>query len=242
MNKPLESVFQLNFFEEGTTLELNPAFIALEIIEEEYTPSLLSALEKDEYAVENYNLIYHAANLFKDSLRVPYSELVSVAQLGFTKALNGFDKDKGVKFSTFSVNCMKNEILHFWRSEKKHALNTISSSTVLKTGNDGQAFELEHLLVDEDGTDESNRAIDQSELREMLLQAITNLSNIEQYIIHFRYGLLDGEIKTQYAIAMELGTSQAKVSKLQRSAEEKMYYYLKKNNRESSMDIGNFTQ
>ena len=68
----------------------------------------LTEEEKNQLAEENMRLVHYVANKFRNT-KLMYDDLYGAALLGFTKALNAYDSERGAKFSTFAVNCMKNE-------------------------------------------------------------------------------------------------------------------------------------
>ena len=63
---------------------------------------LLTHQEKNEYAENNYRLVYFVCQKFKHS-SLTMDELQGYGQLGLTKALNSYDKDKNIRFSTFAT-------------------------------------------------------------------------------------------------------------------------------------------
>lgn len=188
--------------------------------------ALLTQKEKERMAEENMQLIHYVANMFRNT-RIDYDELYGAAMFGFTKALNTFDKDNGAKFSTYAVNCMKNEIRFFLRKERRQSENSVSYNLVLSTDKNGNDFELYDILA--------NESIDAQELSEQVIRkenevavrkALSRLSPVERYIIRHRYGLDGAEIKTQKQIANEINMSQANVSKIQKNCLKKLEEYL----------------
>lgn len=194
---------------------------------EDYIPEKLEQWEKEIYAVENEKLIHHVANKFRNT-RLPYDELFSVCMMGFTKALNAYDKKRGVKLSTFAVNCMQNEVKFFLRKEKKHRDNTVSMGMVLSQDKNGNNFELEDILS-EHANEEVLSIEDKYEIAEdkdIIMEAIEQLTEQEQYIMNSRYGLNGLQVKTQKTIAEEIDMSQANVSKIQKNCIDKIKKYV----------------
>lgn len=186
----------------------------------------LTEEEKNQLAEENMQLVHYVANKFRNT-KLMYDDLYGAALLGFTKALNAYDSERGAKFSTFAVNCMKNEIRFFLRKERRQSDNTVSYNLVLSQDKNGNDFELYDILRDK--TDENSdvqEAIIMEENRKATLEAISKLSELEQYIINHRYGLNGCEFKTQKEIAEEVNMSQANVSKIQKNCIKKIKKYL----------------
>lgn len=186
--------------------------------------SLLSKEERDEFAVKHEKLIYFTANQFKGS-GIAFDEIVSIATLGFAKALNKYDRNKGVKFSTYSIRCMRNEILYFLRKEKKHMSN-LSFNKVLSTDKNGNDLSLESILEDSAVNIEENYIQDEHAI--ILRKAITELNENERYIAVYRFGLDQGIVKTQAEIAGEINMSQPNVSKIEISIKDKLREILTK--------------
>lgn len=184
-----------------------------------------SAEEREEIAEQNIKLVYYVANSFRTT-GIDIEELISAGMLGYAKAIQSFDKNHLVKFSTYAINCIRNEILYFMRKENKHRANTFSMNTILSIDKNGNPFEMEDVIQDESSEFMSNDILI-AEQRELLMQAIARLNPKEQYIIIYRYGILDGIVKTQKIISQEIQMSQANVSKLQKTSAVKLQRYLK---------------
>lgn len=218
----------IGVMDEGThtvePTEVNEEQKAEVVAEVETRPVVkLEQWEKEICADENMDLIHFVANKFRNT-RLPYDDLYSVCMMGYTKALNAFDKNRGVKLSTFAVNCMQNEVKFYLRKEKKHTSNTISSATVLSRDKNGNDFQLEDILSEQEN--ESVLSIEDtyelSEDKGIVLEAIENLTAQEQYIMNSRYGLNGFKVKTQKLIAEEIDMSQANVSKIQKNCIDKI--------------------
>lgn len=186
----------------------------------------LTQEEKDLMAEENMSLVHYVANKFRNT-RLAYDDLYGAALLGFTKALNSYDTDRGAKFSTYSVNCMKNEIRFFLRKERRQSEHTVSYNMVLSTDKNGNDFELYDILTDQsDEIPDAEEMLILEENRNATIDAVNRLTELEQYIINHRYGLNGCDFKTQKEIAQEVEMSQANVSKIQKNCIRKIKKYL----------------
>lgn len=224
MNETLdiEVIDGMTYTEELQEVLVNPEEV--ETTEEEMLPPLkLEQWEKEICAEENMDLIHFVANKFRNT-RLPYDDLYSVCMMGYTKALNAFDKNRGVKLSTFAVNCMQNEVKFYLRKEKKHTTNTISSATVLSRDKNGNDFQLEDILSEQENDNvlSIEETYELSEDKGIILEAIDSLTDQEQYIMNSRYGLNGFKVKTQKLIAEEIDMSQANVSKIQKNCIDKI--------------------
>ena len=187
----------------------------------------LEQWEKEIYAEDNMDLIHFVANKFRNT-RLPYDDLYSVCMMGYTKALNAYDKNRGVKLSTFAVNCMQNEVKFYLRKEKKHSANTVSSGTILSRDKNGNDFQLEDILSEQEkeGILSIEDTYELSEDKGIILEAIDSLTNQEQYIMNSRYGLNGFKVKTQKLIAEEINMNQANTSKIQKNCIDNIKRYV----------------
>ena len=182
----------------------------------------LTEEEKNIIAEENMLLVHYVANKFRNT-KLLYDDLYGAALLGFTKALNAYDSERGSKFSTFAVNCMKNEIRFFLRKERRQSDNTVSYNFVLSQDKNGNDFELYDILADKsDDSPDIQEILILEENKKATLDAVSRLSELEQYIMNHRYGLNGCQFKTQKEIAEEVNMSQANVSKIQKNCIKKV--------------------
>lgn len=179
----------------------------------------LTDKEKDEFVRNNEALVHFVAKKFQNT-RIEHSELVDIANLGLTKALNGYRKNRGVKFSTYAHNCMYNEILFYLRKEKKHHENTVSFNNPVATDKDGHVFE-EESRISETQMGTYKRSLEEDaevhEAVDCLNKIIEGLNETERFIIVSRFGLGGTEILTQKEIADKINMSQANISKLEKT-------------------------
>lgn len=208
----------------GTITENEP--VALENWEEDgYEKTFLTEEEKDDIALNNQKLVYYVAHSFRNT-GIDLDELISVGMLGYAKAINSFDTKRNVKFSTYAITCIQNEIRFFLRKENKHRAMSVSMQKTLSTDPNGNSFDLEDIMQDIDIENVSDDMMIE-ERKDLILKAIKRLPPKEQYIILHRYGLMDGKKRTQKVIARQINMSQANVSKLQKTSLEKLKRYLR---------------
>lgn len=173
----------------------------------------------NEIAKNNYNTIYYIANK-----HVPYSatldDLIEAGQVGYAKAIANYDPDRGVKFSTFAINCIQNEIRFHLRKVKKYYENDISTEAVRHKDKNGNDLRLEDVLADNRETPEElsrNEAI-----RNAINDALRYLTPRERHVMIYRFALQGEKEKTQNEIAALLGMSQANISKIEKNCLEKL--------------------
>jgi len=183
--------------------------------EEEY---LLAELPKGDPAVRavlierNLRLVVYIARKFENT-GINIEDLVSIGTIGLIKAVNTFDPDKKIKLATYASRCIENEILMYLRRNSK--LRTeVSFDEPLNIDWDGN----ELLLSDVLGTDGDAiyKNIEEQVDRKLLQKALDKLSERERIIMELRFGLHDGEEKTQKDVADLLGISQSYISRLEK--------------------------
>ena len=171
--------------------------------------STLTAEEKEKYALEDMNLIHFVLKSVNRN-NIPYEELYSVGSLGFAKALNGYRKNKGTKFSTFAVYCIRNEVFFYLKKEQKHMMNLSLNQTLSEDGS-GHDLVLEDLISEADiGKKSLEETFEDEDFKKVLLKIINKLSPIEQKVMMTRYSL-SGEKKTQAELEQEFNMTQANI-------------------------------
>lgn len=78
--------------------------------------ALLKMEEKNKFIEENIGLVHLCAKRFIGR-GVEYEDLVQIGSVGLIKAVNKFDKSRGLKFSTYAVPVIIGEIKGFFRSD-----------------------------------------------------------------------------------------------------------------------------
>ena len=187
----------------------------------------LTPEEKNKLAEENFNIIHYVAKSFSNT-GLGHDELVSIGSVGFVKALNTYTEKKGAKFSTYAVVCVRNEILHFLRREKKHVDNTVLSGNTVYSDGEGGVLTIEDTLSNEMNNEAFvEDVILLNEDIKILMNAIRKLPKRDQFIIINRYGIGGRKVMTQEEIGKTLGMSQANVSKLEQNIIKELNSLLK---------------
>ncbi|MEW6031623.1 MAG: RNA polymerase sporulation sigma factor SigE [Bacillota bacterium] len=159
----------------------------------------------------NLRLVVYIAKKF-DNTRVGIEDLVSIGTIGLIKAVNTFDPGRRIKLATYASKCIENEILMFLRRNPPRA--EVSFDEPLNVDWDGN----ELLLSDVLGTDANvtYRELEEEVDRVLLRKAMTKLTEREQKIMQLRFGLGDGQERTQKEVADRLGISQSYISRLEK--------------------------
>lgn len=188
----------------------------------------LTMEEKDKLAEENIRLVPFVLKSL-NNINHMYEELHSVGMVGYAKALDSYDKTRNVKFPTYAIHCIRNEILFFLRKENKYNQNTTSFNQILSTDKNGNNLQLEEIMADKKTEEKGlEEMILEDENRKILLKAMEYLKEEERFILTYRFGLDRGIIKTQKEIADTINMSQANVSKIQKNCLHKLKLILRK--------------
>lgn len=146
-------------------------------------------------------------------------DLISIGTIGLIKGITTFDASKGARLATYAARCVENEILMYFRSQKKSAQD-VSLSDYIETGTDGAALQLLDVVSDREDLLED---ICHREDRKKVCSAVDRvLSPQERQVIVMRYGM-DGEApKRQREVAKALSISRSYVSRIEKRALEKL--------------------
>ena len=145
--------------------------------------------------------------------------MISIGTIGLIKGITTFDTSKGARLATYAARCVENEILMYFRSQKKSSQD-VSLSDYIETGTDGAALSLMDVVSqDEDLLEQvSNR-----ELVQQVLQAVEkDLTPQERQVICMRYGLGGCTPCRQREVAQATGISRSYVSRIEKRALEKL--------------------
>ena len=135
------------------------------------------------------------------------------------KGISTFDASKGARLATYAARCVENEILMYFRSQKKNAQD-VSLSDYIETGADGAALSLMDVVSEDDDLLET---VSNREALRALRQAVRScLSEQERQVISLRYGLEGGAPLRQREVADKTGISRSYVSRIEKRALEKL--------------------
>ena len=146
-------------------------------------------------------------------------DLISIGTIGLIKGITTFDHTKGARLATYAARCVENEILMYFRAQKKSAQD-VSLSDYIETGNDGAALQLMDVVSDREDLLEN---ICHQEDRKKVCKAVDEtLTEQERQVILLRYGLGGGQPQRQREVAKALNISRSYVSRIETRALEKL--------------------
>lgn len=167
----------------------------------------------------NLRLVVFIARKFENT-GIGIEDLISIGAIGLIKAVNSFKLDRQIKLATYASRCIENEILMVLRRTSR-IKTEVSFDEPLNTDWDGN----ELLLSDIMGTEPDlvSKDIEADEEKQALHAAIEKLSFREKEIISLRYGMTDGNERTQKEVADMMGISQSYISRLEKKIIGKLH-------------------
>ncbi len=204
-------------------LQLSPSSFPkpLSAQEEQHYLSLAAQgdLEARNILIErNLRLVAHIMKKYytQDSNQ---EDLISIGTIGLIKGITTFDLTKGSRLATYAARCVENEILMYFRSQKKSSQD-VSLSDYIETGTDGAALALMDVVSDQEDLTENYAR--QEDLRLLCKCIDTELTDLERQVILARYGLRGQKPLRQRQVAQLTGISRSYVSRIEKKALEKL--------------------
>lgn len=151
-------------------------------------------------------------------------DLISIGTIGLIKGVSTYRADRGVRLATYASRCIENEILMYFRGQKKSA-NDISLSGTLDGEADGDGLSILDTIADE--TDMLEDMARQESVFRVRSAVKDVLSGREADVIRMRYGLDGNEPLTQREVAAQLNISRSYVSRIEKKALERLRSYFK---------------
>ena len=146
-------------------------------------------------------------------------DLISIGTIGLIKGVDTFDASKGARLATYAARCVENEILMYFRSQRKSAQD-VSLSDHIETAGDGAPLALMDVVSQQEDL------LEQMESRELVARLKVAVEQVltpqEQQVIRLRYGLTGQPPQRQRQVAQVVGISRSYVSRIEKKALEKL--------------------
>lgn len=162
----------------------------------------------------NLRLVAHIVKKFESNTN-DIDDLIGIGTVGLIKGIDSFSPNKNVRLTTYIAKCAENEILMYFRSDKKNSKN-ISLYDGISYDKDGN----EVTILDVLKTTEPDFAeeIYKNDNIKLLKEYMSVLTPREMSVLSKRYGLNNTDELTQKEIAKELGISRSYVSRIEKRA------------------------
>ncbi len=197
--------------------------------EEKYVDLMLKGDKeaRNKLIEHNLRLVAHIVKKF-DSKKTDTDDLISIGTIGLIKGIDTYKKTPKVKITTYAARCIQNEILMYYRSNKKTQM-TVSLNDSIGYDKEGNEINLVDML--EDKKEDILDTIEIKDNIDLLNKYMEKLNKREKEIIIKRYGLYNTHDLTQKEIADALGISRSYVSRIEKRALTKILReFIKKKN------------
>lgn len=152
-------------------------------------------------------------------------DLISIGTIGLIKGISSFDPSKGAKLATYAARCIENEILMYFRAQKK-LQGEVSLSDSIDMDKEGNALQLMDVVgVDDTMLEDLHDRESALKVRRLVKECLTER---EAEIIRLRYGLGGTVPLTQREIAASFGISRSYVSRIEKRALGKLQEAMEK--------------
>ena len=176
---------------------------------------------RERLILHNLRLVSHIVKKYYGTAKNA-EDLVSIGSIGLIKAVDSFNPETGVKFATYAAKCIQNEILMFFRSQKKLSAE-VSIHETIDVDRDGNPLTYMDVIATEDNVaEETDARIKNAAVRRLVA---TVLDEREREVIVLRYGLTGKDPLTQREVADHLGISRSYVSRIEKAALERLREY-----------------
>ena len=177
-------------------------------------------LEAKHILIErNLRLVAHVVKKYQNLEEDP-EDLISIGTIGLIKAVVTFNPDKGNRLAAYASRCVENEVLMYLRSKKKNG-KEISLYEPIGTDREGNEIKL-YDIMETDEADIPEKIYLKENIQKLYEKVERELSPREKLVFKMRYGLYNGEQYTQREIARQIGISRSYVSRIEKSAVEKL--------------------
>ena len=182
-------------------------------------------LEAKHILIErNLRLVAHVIKKYQN-LDEDTEDLISIGTIGLIKAVVTFNPSKGNRLAAYASRCVENEALMYLRSRKKNG-KEVSLYEPIGTDREGNEIRL-YDIMETDDDDIPEKIYLKENIQKLYEKVESELSQREKLVLKMRYGLYNGEQYTQREIARQLGISRSYVSRIEKSAVQKLRLFFR---------------
>ncbi len=173
---------------------------------------------RDKLIEHNLRLVAHIIKKYYTQ-NGDQDDLISIGTIGLIKGVSTFRPDKNVRLSTYLSRCVENEVLMYFRSQRKYQ-GEVSLSETLDADGEGSTLSLMDVVCEDDDMLER---LDLREACDRVRMCVDRcLDPREMKVIRLRYGLDGREPLAQREVAVLCGISRSYVSRIEKKALEKL--------------------
>ncbi len=167
----------------------------------------------------NMRLVAHVIKKYQNLEDDP-EDLISIGTIGLIKAITTFNPQKGNRLAAYASKCVENEILMYLRSKKK-SNRDVSLYEPIGTDHEGNDIRL-YDVIESDEEEVPDKIYLKDNIRLLYTYLESSLTRREQLVLRKRYGLYNSKPCTQKEVAKSLGISRSYVSRIEKTAIEKL--------------------
>lgn len=219
-------VQNLTFFTGAYSNNVFPEQLSKEL-EDEYIKKAKSGDKeaRNKLIEHNLRLVAHIVKKF-EATGHDIDDLIGIGTVGLIKGIDTYSENKKVKLATYAAKCAENEILMYFRADKKNSKN-VSLYEEISYDKEGNKITILDIL--KTGDVDYIEEIYKNDNIKLLRKYLNVLTKRERDIIEARYGLNNKEEQTQKDIAKKLDISRSYVSRLEKRATTKILREFLKN-------------
>ena len=173
---------------------------------------------RNELIMHNLRLVAHIVKKFESS-KNDTDDLIGIGTVGLIKGIDTYSPNKKVKLTTYIAKCCENEILMYFRSNKKYN-NNVSIYDNISYDKEGNEITILDVLKTKDP--DYLEDIYLKDNINLLYKYLSVLTDREKEIIIKRYGLNNNDEMTQKEISKSIGISRSYVSRIEKRAVTKL--------------------
>lgn len=169
---------------------------------------------RDILIEHNLRLVAHIVKKYEHKTN-EQDDLISIGTIGLIKGIDSYKKTHNTRLTTYVARCIENEILMYYRTNKKNMKNVSLNEPI---GFDKEGNEI--TLLDVLKTPNPDFALDihNQDNINLLEKYFSILTKREKTILEKRYGLNDTDKETQKEIAKHFNISRSYVSRIEKRA------------------------
>ena len=219
-------VQNLVFFTGAYSNNIFPEQLPNDIEQEYIKKAKLGDIEARNKLIEhNLRLVAHIVKKF-EATGHDIDDLIGIGTVGLIKGIDTYSENKKVKLATYAAKCAENEILMYFRADKKNSKN-ISIYEEISYDKEGNKITILDIL--KTPNPDFAEDIHKNDNIKLLKNYMNVLTKREKEIIESRYGLNNKNEETQKEIATRLNISRSYVSRIEKRATTKILREFLKN-------------
>ncbi|MCM1370984.1 MAG: RNA polymerase sporulation sigma factor SigK [Clostridium sp.] len=169
---------------------------------------------RDKLIEHNLRLVAHIVKKYEHN-KEDSDDLISIGTIGLIKGVDSYSYKHGTRITTYCARCIENEILMYYRSNKKNSKNISINESI---GFDKEGNEISILDILKTPTPDFAMDVQLKDNIKSLKKYFNVLTPREKEIIIKRYGLNNEDEVTQKEIAKVMGISRSYVSRIEKRA------------------------